>query len=70
MVSPGSAGPIRRHVARADAGTVATSLFGIGTIEARRSYLSALMAAGRVQSINVDVGDRVKAGQVLAEPTQ
>lgn len=63
----GPLAPIRVTVARAEAGTVATSLFGIGTIEARRSYFIGPTAAGRVQSINVDVGDRVKAGQVLAE---
>lgn len=63
----GPLAPIRVTVARAEAGTVATSLFGIGTIEARRSYFIGPTAAGRVQSINVDVGDSVKAGQVLAE---
>lgn len=63
----GPLAPIRVTVAHAEAGTVATSLFGIGTIEARRSYFIGPTAAGRVQSINVDVGDRVKAGQVLAE---
>jgi HlyD family secretion protein len=48
-------------------GRIIPSLFGIGTIEARRSYFIGPTAAGRVQSIQVDVGDHVKAGQVLAE---
>jgi len=43
------------------------ALFGIGTVEARRSYLIGPTIAGRVQSIAVDVGEVVKAGQVLAE---
>ena len=63
----GPLAPIQVTVSRAEAGTVATSLFGIGTIEARRSYFIGPTAAGRVQSIHVDVGDSVKAGQVLAE---
>jgi HlyD family secretion protein len=45
----------------------APTLFGIGTIEARRSYQIGPTAAGRVQSVAVDVGELVKAGQVLAE---
>ena len=63
----GPLAPIQVTVSRAEAGPVATSLFGIGTIEARRSYFIGPTAAGRVQSIHVDVGDSVKAGQVLAE---
>ena len=43
------------------------ALFGIGTVEARRSYLIGPTAAGRVRKVAVDVGDAVKAGQLLAE---
>ena len=43
------------------------SLFGIATIEARRSYFIGPTGAGRVKSIQVNVGDRLKAGQLLAE---
>ena len=39
----------------------------IGTVEARRAYLIGPTAAGRVKRVLVDVGDRVKAGQLLAE---
>lgn len=63
----GPLAPVQVTVARVEAGTVATSLFGIGTIEARRSYFIGPTAAGRVQSIHVDVGDSVKVGQMLAE---
>ncbi|SFN87614.1 HlyD family secretion protein [Formivibrio citricus] len=63
----GPLAPIRVTVVRAETRTLATSLFGIGTIEARRSYFIGPTAAGRVRSIQVDVGDSVKAGQVLAE---
>lgn len=42
-------------------------IFGIGTIEARRAYVIGPMAASRVLRVLVDNGDRVKAGQLLAE---
>lgn len=42
-------------------------IFGIGTIEARRAYVIGPMAASRVTRVLVDHGDRVKAGQLLAE---
>ena len=46
---------------------VAPTLFGIGTVEARRAYLIGPTAAGRVRRVLVDVGDTVTAGQLLAE---
>lgn len=46
---------------------VAPTLFGIGTVEARRAYLIGPIAAGRVRRVLVDVGDTVTAGQLLAE---
>jgi HlyD family secretion protein len=42
-------------------------LFGIGVVEARRSYLVGPTSAGRVRKVVVDVGDVVQAGQLLAE---
>lgn len=51
----------------ARARTLAPSLFGIGTVEARRSYDIGPTAPGRVLRVLVDQGDRVKAGQPLAE---
>ena len=59
--------PINVTVTRADRGNVAPALFGIGTVEARRAYLIGPTSAGRVSSVLVDVGDNVKAGQLLAE---
>jgi HlyD family secretion protein len=46
---------------------VSPALFGIGTVEARRAHLIGPTAAGRVSKVLVDVGDTVKAGQLLAE---
>jgi len=46
---------------------ISPALFGIGTVEARYSYNIGPIAPGRLQAVYVDVGDRVKAGQLLAE---
>jgi HlyD family secretion protein len=43
------------------------TLFGIGTVEARRSWLIGPTVVGRVAQVHVDVGDAVKTGQLLAE---
>lgn len=63
----GPLAPTRVTVAPAGEGTLTPALFGIGTVEARRSYLIGPTVAGRVRSVRVDVGDLVKAGQLLAE---
>jgi HlyD family secretion protein len=48
-------------------GRLRPALFGIGTVEARRSWMVGPTVAGRVLSVKVDVGDTVQAGQLLAE---
>lgn len=63
----GPLAPIDVTVTAAATGEVAPVLFGIGTIEARRTYLIGPTAAGRVARVFVDVGDLVEAGQLLAE---
>jgi HlyD family secretion protein len=63
----GPLAPTQVTVAQVAAADLAASLFGIGTVEARRSYQIGPTVAGRVQSVAVDVGDAVKAGQVLGE---
>lgn len=57
----------RVTVVQAAEGQISPQLFGIGTVEARRSYLIGPTTAGRVRSVSVDVGDAVKTGQPLAE---
>jgi HlyD family secretion protein len=54
-------------VAEAKSGDLHPAVFGIGTVEARLSYAIGPTQAGRVLSVQVDHGDSVKAGQVLAE---
>jgi HlyD family secretion protein len=58
---------VRVTVAPAARADLAPLLFGIGVVEARRSYLVGPTAAGRVRQVAVDVGEAVKAGQLLAE---
>ena len=43
------------------------ALFGIGTVEARYTYRVGPTFAGRIKTVDVQVGDRVKAGQSLGE---
>lgn len=43
------------------------ALFGIGTVEARYTYKIGPTVAGRVKRVEVQVGDRVQAGQLLGE---
>jgi HlyD family secretion protein len=67
LMRSGPFAPTRVTVTQATVGTLSPSLFGIGTVEARRSYLIGPTAAARVDKVLVDVGDAVTAGQLLAE---
>lgn len=63
----GPLAPVRVTVVEVAEGRVSPELFGIGTVEARRSYLIGPTSPGRVLAVRVDVGDVVRAGQLLAE---
>ena len=67
LARTGPLAPIRVTTAQVEEGALAPELFGIGSVEARRSYLIGPTAAGRVLRVVVDVGDTVTAGQLLAE---
>jgi RND family efflux transporter MFP subunit len=54
-------------VATPEKKTIAPAIFGIGTIEARRTYKIGPIAAGRLMTLEVDVGERVTAGRLLGE---
>jgi HlyD family secretion protein len=63
----GPLAPTRVTVVKAEQGVLEPSLFGIGTVEAQRSYAIGPTAAARVRRVAVDVGEAVGAGQLLAE---
>ena len=67
MLRAGPLAPVRVTVTQAAEGSLRPALSGIGTVEARRSYLIGPTVAGRVRAVSVDVGDAVRAGQLLAE---
>ena len=63
----GPLAPAKVTLAQVTQGSLSPAIFGIGTVEARRSWMVGPTIAGRVLSVKVDVGDVVKAGQLLAE---
>lgn len=63
----GPLAPTRITVVKVAEGALEPALFGIGTVEARRSVAIGPTAAARVRRVLVDVGDAVVAGQLLAE---
>lgn len=58
---------IKVTLARVEQTDLAPKVFGIGTVEARRSYLIGPTVASRIVRVLADQGDEVKAGQLLAE---
>jgi HlyD family secretion protein len=67
LLRSGPLAPVKVTVAQVRQGTVSPAAFGIGTVEARRSWMVGPTAAGRVLRVLVDVGDTVQPGQLLAE---
>lgn len=63
----GPLAPVKVQVTELARGRVSPEVFGIGQVEARRSWLVGPTVAGRVRSVAVDVGQTVQPGQVLAE---
>ena len=66
-VRSGPLAPTRITVVAVAPGTLQSAIFGVGTVEARRSWMVGPTVAGRVLAVHVDVGDGVRAGQLLAE---
>ncbi len=66
-VRSGPLAPVAVTVTTVQSRSVAPALFGIGTVESRYGYRIGPTSAGRVKRVLVDVGDRVVAGQLLAE---
>lgn len=63
----GPLAPVPVTVAEVESRAIAPALFGIGTVEARYTYRIGPTVPGRVLRVDVEVGERVAAGQVLGE---
>lgn len=63
----GPLAPVPVTVMAVESRSLKPALFGIGTVEARYTYKIGPTVAGRVQRVEVQVGDRVQAGQLLGE---
>lgn len=67
LLRAGPLAPLQVTVTTVQEGRLRPAIFGIGTVEARRSWMVGPTTAGRVLNVRVDVGDVVTAGQLLAE---
>lgn len=63
----GPLAPIPVTVTTVESRSITPALFGIGTVEARYTYRIGPTVAGRIKRVEVQVGDRVQAGQLLGE---
>lgn len=63
----GPLAPTKVTVTQVKSENLTPSVFGIGSVEARQSWLMGPTVAGRVLRVHVDAGQAVKAGQLLAE---
>lgn len=67
IATQGPLAPVKVTVEHAAEARLERALFGIATIEARRSHSIGPTLAGRVAKVLVDQGDIVKVGQLLGE---
>jgi len=67
VTSQGPLAPAKVTIEKVEQGPLVASTFGIGTVEARRSYALGPTVASRVLRVLVDQGDTVKSGQLVAE---
>ena len=63
----GPLAPVPVTVITIESRSISPALFGIGIVEARYTYRIGPTVAGRIRRVDVNVGDRVKAGQLLGE---
>lgn len=67
VLRSGPLAPVPVTVTMVESRAIAPAIFGVGTLEARFTYKIGPTVAGRVKRVDVQVGDRVRAGQLLAE---
>jgi RND family efflux transporter MFP subunit len=67
ILTSGPLAPVPVTLTEVTERAIAPALFGVGTVEARYTYRIGPTIAGRVSRVEVQVGDRVQAGQLLGE---
>jgi HlyD family secretion protein len=67
VTTRGPLAPLNVESVKVTQTTLKPSVFGVGVVEANLSYAVGPVAPGRVLRVLVDVGETVKAGQLLAE---
>jgi HlyD family secretion protein len=67
VLRSGPLAPVPVTLATVERQEVTPALFGIGTVEARHTHKIGPTFAGRLKRVEVEPGDMVKAGQLLAE---
>ena len=65
ILRSGPLAPVAVTTTTVSARALTPALFGIGTVDARYTYRVGPTFAGRVQQVDVQVGEHVKAGQLL-----
>lgn len=63
----GPLAPVAVTVVKVESRALRPALFGVGSVEARQLHRIGPIAPGRLKRLDVEVGDPVKAGQVLGE---
>lgn len=63
----GPLAPVAVTVTTVESREINPAVFGIGTVEARYTYKIGPTFTGRLQRLDVEVGDAVQAGQVIGE---
>lgn len=66
VARPGHSAPAKRELARIDRGDVVATIAGIGTLRARTTASLSFGSAGRIVAVEVEPGERVRKGQILA----
>lgn len=67
VLRAGPLAPVPVTVATVQSRAIQPALFGIGTVQARYTYKLGPTLPARVRTLNVHVGDSVRAGQLLGE---
>lgn len=67
LTTRGPLAPVGVEIAAATRADLNPGVYGIGTVEAQHAYAVGPIQSGRVLRVLVDQGDRVRAGQLIAE---